>query len=73
MTVYVPWGLIAIFISFYIFYEHNRRNRLRQEERREELNSRRQELLNQLVKSKSKEKNSSDGWSRKTGDSKTET
>jgi hypothetical protein len=54
MNIYIPWGLMAIFISLYIFYEHKRRNRLRREERREELNSRRQEFLEKLVASKNK-------------------
>lgn len=49
MTTYNPWGLIAIFISFYIFYDHNRRKRLRHEERREELNNRRQEFLQKML------------------------
>ena len=59
MTVYIPWGLIAIFISFYIFYQHNRRTRLKREERREELNIRRQELLDKLIESKLKKSGSS--------------
>jgi tRNA G37 N-methylase TrmD len=54
MNIYIPWGLMAIFISLYIFYEHKRINRLRREERREELNSRRQEFLEKLVASKNK-------------------
>lgn len=54
MTVYIPWGLIAIFISLYIFYEHNRRNRLRREERREELNNRRQEFLQKMLRPRNK-------------------
>ena len=54
MNIYIPWGLMAIFISLYIFYEHKRRNRLKREERREELNSRRQEFLEKMVASKNK-------------------
>jgi tRNA G37 N-methylase TrmD len=54
MNIYIPGELIAIFISLYIFYEHKRINRLRREERREELNSRRQEFLEKLVASKNK-------------------
>ena len=54
MTTYNPWGLIAIFISFYLFYDHNRRKRLRHEERREELNNRRQEFLQKMLAPKNK-------------------
>jgi hypothetical protein len=68
MTVYLPWGLIAIFIAFYIFYDHNHRSRLKREERRDELKVRRQELVNQLIKSKSKPNDGSEVIDEKTGD-----
>lgn len=56
MTVYVPWGFIAIFISLYLFYEYNRVQKAKRNERREELNERRRALLNDLIKSKEDEK-----------------
>lgn len=46
----VPWGLIAVFISFYLFKEFNRVKRARREERRDYLNERRQELLDNVLK-----------------------
>ena len=54
MNLYIPWGFIAIFISFYIFREYNRVKKARQEERREEINQRRQELLDNVIKAKKK-------------------
>jgi hypothetical protein len=54
MNILLPGFLVPIFGSFYIFYGHNRRNRLRREEQRDELNSRRQEFLEKLVASKNK-------------------
>ena len=54
MNLYVPWGFIAIFISLYIFREYNRVKKARQEERREEINQRRQELLDNVIKAKKK-------------------
>ncbi|HXS56471.1 MAG TPA: hypothetical protein VN726_10135 [Hanamia sp.] len=59
MTVYIPWGLIAIFVSLYIFYQSNRKSQLRREERREQLNNRRQELLEKLIEAKNKKSGSS--------------
>jgi hypothetical protein len=58
MKVYIPWGIIAIFISFYIFYEYNRVRKAKKKERREELNNRRKELLDDVLKSKKKNINS---------------
>jgi hypothetical protein len=52
MTVYVPWGIIAIFISFYIFREYNRVHKAKRDERREYTNARRQELLDNVLKKK---------------------
>jgi hypothetical protein len=50
MRIYVPWGIILIFISFYIFREYNRVNKAKREERRDAINERRQELLNNVLK-----------------------
>ena len=50
MTVYIPWGIIAIFISFYIFREYNRVSKAKRDERREAINERRQELINNVLK-----------------------
>lgn len=55
VKVYLPWGLIAVFISFYLFREFNRVKRAKMEVRREELNARRQELLDNVIKAKKKE------------------
>jgi hypothetical protein len=52
----VPWGLIAIFISLYLFKENNRIKRAKYENRREYMNRHRQELLDNVLK---KNKNSS--------------
>lgn len=54
MTVYIPWGLIALFVVFYFSYSHNRRTRLRRQERKENLNYRNQQLLDYLNRSKKK-------------------
>jgi len=35
LTIVVPWGLIAIFISLYIFREYNRVRRAKRDNRRE--------------------------------------
>ncbi|MBS1669208.1 MAG: hypothetical protein JST58_17680 [Bacteroidetes bacterium] len=51
---YIPWGFIAIFISFYIFHEYNRVKRAKRDERREYLNQRRQDILDNALKSKNK-------------------
>ncbi len=50
----VPTGLISIFISFYLFYEDNRVRKAKRENRREYMNERRQELLNNLYKKNKK-------------------
>jgi high-affinity Fe2+/Pb2+ permease len=50
INIMVPWGLIAVFISFYLFKEFNRVKRAKREERRENLNERRQELLDNVLK-----------------------
>ena len=53
----LPWALIAIFISLYYFYTYNRKSRERRDERREALNTKRQEFLETILKTK---KNKSD-------------
>jgi hypothetical protein len=54
VNIVVPWGLIAIFISFYLFKEHNRVRKAKRENRREYMNERRQELLENLLKKNKK-------------------
>ncbi|HTR31660.1 MAG TPA: hypothetical protein VMH27_20450 [Puia sp.] len=54
VNVIVPWGLIAIFISLYLFKEYNRANKARRENRREYMNQRRQELLDDILKKNKK-------------------
>jgi len=54
MTIYVPWGLIAIFISFYLFREFNRVKKAKRENRREYMNERRKELLDNVLKKNKK-------------------
>ena len=54
MTKYVPWGILAIGISFYLFYEYNRVQKAKRDERREEINERWKELLDNVLKSKKK-------------------
>lgn len=50
MRFYLSWGVIVIFIAFYITYNHNRRVKLRREERKENLKNRNQHLLDYLHK-----------------------
>jgi amino acid permease len=54
VNIVVPWGLIAIFISFYIFKEYNRATKAKRDNRREYLNERRQELLDNVLKKNQK-------------------
>jgi ABC-type multidrug transport system fused ATPase/permease subunit len=54
ITLVVPWGLIAIFISLYLFEEYNRVNKAKRENRREYMNQRRQELLDGILKKNKK-------------------
>jgi len=60
MNIYLPWGFIAIFISFYIFREFNRVKKAKRDERRDELNERRQELLDKVLKSGKKKDDGTD-------------
>jgi hypothetical protein len=50
IKVFVPYGLIAVFISFYTFRNYNRVKREKRENRSEYMNERRQELLNDIFK-----------------------
>lgn len=54
VNIVVPWGLIAIFISLYIFREYNRVTKAKRDNRREYMNERRQELLDDLLKKNKK-------------------
>lgn len=54
VKVYIPIWLISIFISLYYFYENNRVRKAKREERKDMLNQRRQEILDNVIKSKSK-------------------
>ncbi len=55
MNIYVPWGFIGIFISLYIFYEYNRVKKAKRNERREERNARKQELIDNILKANKKD------------------
>ena len=50
VNIIVPWGLIAVFISLYLFNESNRVKKAKREERREYMNERRQQILDGVVK-----------------------
>ena len=54
INIVVPWGLIAIFISLYLFREYHRVRRAKREDRREYMNQHRQELLNNIFKKNKK-------------------
>jgi hypothetical protein len=54
LNIVVPWGLIAIFISLYLFKEYNRVKKAKRETRREYMNQRRQELLDNVLKKNKK-------------------
>jgi hypothetical protein len=54
VSIVVPWGMIAIFISLYLFREFNRIRKAKRENRREYMNERRQELLDNLLKKNKK-------------------
>ncbi|HTE11978.1 MAG TPA: FeoB-associated Cys-rich membrane protein [Chitinophagaceae bacterium] len=56
LKILVPWGFIGIFMSFYIYREYNRVNKAKRKNRQEELNARRQELLDNVLR-KNKEIN----------------
>lgn len=52
MTIYLPIGVIIVFISLYLFRENNRVRKAKREERRDYINERRQELLDNVIKLK---------------------
>jgi hypothetical protein len=54
MIVYIPWGLLAIGVSFYLFNEYNRVHRAKRDERREYLQERRKQLLENVLNSNKK-------------------
>ena len=41
----IPWGLIALFIAYYLFYTINKKRTYSKEERREKLKRTRQKYL----------------------------
>jgi len=60
INIVVPWGLIAVFVSFYLFKEYNRVKRAKRDERREYMNEHRQDLLNKVVRKNKKSPPKSD-------------
>lgn len=54
INIIVSWGLIAVFISFYLFNEFNRIRKAKREERKEYMNEHRQQILNGVIKSRNK-------------------
>lgn len=54
ISLVVPWGLIAIFISLYLFEEYNRVKKAKRKNRREYMNQHRQELLDGVLKKNKK-------------------
>jgi len=54
INLIVPFGLIAIFISLYLFSEFNRVKRAKRYERREQVNERRNEMVDKVIKAKNK-------------------
>lgn len=55
MTIIVPGAMFAAGISLYLFFEFNRVNQAKQDERRESLNDKRQQYLHQLIEAKRKQ------------------
>ena len=54
MTIILPGAMFAAGISLYYFYEFNRAKEAKLDERRESLNDRRQEFLQQTIEAKRK-------------------
>ena len=50
INVVIPWGLILIFMSLYLFRQYNRARKEKRENRREYMNERRQEILDDIFK-----------------------
>ena len=55
MTIYVPGAMFAAGISIYLFYEFNRVKQAKQDQRRDSLNDKRQQYINQLIEARRKE------------------
>ena len=55
MTIYVPGAMFAAGISIYLFYEFNRVKQAKQDQRRENLNDKRQQYIRQLIEANRKE------------------
>jgi|SRR5450432_2148457 len=55
VNFFVPWGLIAVVMSFYFFSETNRVRKAKRDERREHIDERRQEILTTLRYKKQEE------------------
>ena len=55
MTIYVPAGFMAIFLSLYFFYSVKRKNQLKKEERQDRLKEKQEEFLTML---RNRDKNS---------------
>jgi hypothetical protein len=53
-NIVVPVGMIAVFISLYLFKEYNRVRKAKREHRREYMSQRRQELLDAITKKNNK-------------------
>jgi len=64
MTIYVPGAMFAAGISIYLFYEFSRVKEAKREQRRESLNDKRQQYLNQLIEAKKKEQKTEESPSR---------
>jgi hypothetical protein len=54
INIVVPWGMIAILISLYLFREYNRVRKAKRENRREYMNKHRQQLLDNILKKNKK-------------------
>jgi Flp pilus assembly protein TadB len=57
MTIYFPWGLIAIFVVLYSFYSVNRKRHNKRTERQEHLAEMQEELIHSLKEKNNKEQN----------------
>jgi len=68
MTIYVPGAMFAAGISLYLFYQYNRVNDARREERRESLNSTRQQYLQRLLEAKKRETGTAGDLSKEKSD-----
>lgn len=55
MTIYLPGAIFAAGISIFLFYEYNRVNQAKKDQRRETLDEKRQEYLQRLIAAKKKE------------------